>query len=431
MAATRPIIQAKLHIGQPGDKYEREADAVADKVMRLPSGNHSSFEGGQRGMYSRVQRKPLVSEITGKVQRKEEAEELIQPKAENAPQSSSSSLESQLSSTKGRGSPLPEGTRSFMESGIGADFSNVKVHTDSKAVQMSQELGAQAFTHGNDVYFNSGKYSPESSGGKHLLAHELAHTVQQGDTLSHGISRSNINLQRKHILDEEGDRTWYRYKNRSYQFYQEGWRIATGDRLERAKYVIGKYNKKKLQEASSEEESEVLSAELSTLSTINNWIGPGFNFKDWQLNSLLKEGKFKAKYKGKTYVWKVEFKGNRVIKNNLIKSEKFRYIKNAKFFKVMGSITNIAGGVISFMQWQEEEIGTPELVLDLTFSAVAFVPPYGWIVSGVYFLGKDMGKEFVEFLEAKETKESIRTTKKLLNNDWRTWSWFLRYLQSR
>jgi len=66
-----------------------------------------------------------------------------------------------------------------MESGFGTDFSNVKIHTNSNAVQMSKELGAQAFTHGNDIYFNKGKFNPSSKEGKHLLAHELTHTVQQ------------------------------------------------------------------------------------------------------------------------------------------------------------------------------------------------------------------------------------------------------------
>jgi len=91
-----------------------------------------------------------------------------------------SSLESNLNSSKTGGSALPAPTQSEMESGFGADFSNVRVHNDSNAVQMNQQLGSQAFTHGNHIYFNEGKYNPESDSGKHLLAHELTHTVQQG-----------------------------------------------------------------------------------------------------------------------------------------------------------------------------------------------------------------------------------------------------------
>jgi hypothetical protein len=91
-----------------------------------------------------------------------------------------SSVESSLASSKGGGMGLPEKTRSEMESGFGADFSNVKIHTDSNAVQMSKDLNAQAFTHGSDIYFNQNKYDTGSTAGKHLLAHELTHTIQQG-----------------------------------------------------------------------------------------------------------------------------------------------------------------------------------------------------------------------------------------------------------
>ena len=91
-----------------------------------------------------------------------------------------SSIESQLNSSKGGGSPMPENTRTEMESGFGTDFGNVRIHTGSSAEQMNKGLGAQAFTHGNDIYFNEGKFNPASNPGKHLLAHELTHTVQQG-----------------------------------------------------------------------------------------------------------------------------------------------------------------------------------------------------------------------------------------------------------
>jgi hypothetical protein len=66
-----------------------------------------------------------------------------------------------------------------MESSFGVDLSGVNIHTDRDAIAMNKELGAQAFTHGKDIFFNSGKYNPDSSTGKHLLAHELTHTIQQ------------------------------------------------------------------------------------------------------------------------------------------------------------------------------------------------------------------------------------------------------------
>lgn len=67
-----------------------------------------------------------------------------------------------------------------MQSRFGADFSDVKIHTGGEAILMKRELNAKAFTVGNDIYFNEGQYNPNSGEGKHLLAHELVHTVQQG-----------------------------------------------------------------------------------------------------------------------------------------------------------------------------------------------------------------------------------------------------------
>ncbi|PKV49127.1 uncharacterized protein DUF4157 [Aquimarina sp. MAR_2010_214] len=131
---------------------------------------------------------PELQKQEEEIQEKEEEEEQqpIQTKVNTAAgsdESGNSSVESRLNSSKGGGSPLPDGAKSQMESGFGTDFSNVRVHTDSSAVQMSKDLGAQAFTHGNDIYFNEGKFDTSSSSGQHLLAHELTHTVQQGATV--------------------------------------------------------------------------------------------------------------------------------------------------------------------------------------------------------------------------------------------------------
>jgi hypothetical protein len=79
----------------------------------------------------------------------------------------------------GNGQPLDETTRRFMEAQFGTDFGGVRVHTDGAAADSAEALGANAYTTGRDIYFAAGKYAPESGGGQHLLAHELAHTVQQ------------------------------------------------------------------------------------------------------------------------------------------------------------------------------------------------------------------------------------------------------------
>jgi len=109
-----------------------------------------------------------------------EAQTDIQTKSTDAPEEPGPDLQSRLNTSKGGGSSLSPDTESSMGSAFGADFSNVRVHTNSESVQMNQELNAQAFTHGSDIYFNEGKYDTNSNSGKHLLAHELTHTVQQG-----------------------------------------------------------------------------------------------------------------------------------------------------------------------------------------------------------------------------------------------------------
>lgn len=85
-----------------------------------------------------------------------------------------------LTGTQGSGSSLPAETRARMETHLGADFSGVRVHSDSTSSRLSNSLGANAFTTGKDIYFNESRYNPDSKTGQALLAHELTHVVQQG-----------------------------------------------------------------------------------------------------------------------------------------------------------------------------------------------------------------------------------------------------------
>ena len=173
-------VQAKLMVGQPGDAYEQEADQVADRVMRMPEPSEQEAQKEEIKLrplpISRVQRQCAACAV-------EEKQETLQRQEEGAAALvAKPRLETRLTASKGNGQPLPKGTRGFMESRFGQDFSAVRVHTGSESVQMNQDLGAQAFTHQQDVYFGAGKYSPESEQGKRLLAYELTHTVQQGKT---------------------------------------------------------------------------------------------------------------------------------------------------------------------------------------------------------------------------------------------------------
>jgi LysM repeat protein len=80
------------------------------------------------------------------------------------------------------GQPLEKTDREFFESKMGSDFSNVRIHTDSTAAESAQSLNAEAYTHGDQVVFNQGKFAPDTPEGKHLLAHELTHVIQQKES---------------------------------------------------------------------------------------------------------------------------------------------------------------------------------------------------------------------------------------------------------
>lgn len=203
-------IQPKLTVGAPDDPYEREADSVADKVMRMPEQDFIQHKPGEEDdkkvqlkrnagtnfiqrkceecdKEEKIHRKPLSQAITPFIQTKSDGEGSV-----SVPMSSS------IENSRGNGSALDGSTQSFMENRMGADFSNVKIHTDSESVQMNTELKAQAFTVGNDVYFNQGKFEPHNEEGKRLLAHELTHVVQQ---TSSTVSVQNKLIQRKTTLN--------------------------------------------------------------------------------------------------------------------------------------------------------------------------------------------------------------------------------------
>jgi hypothetical protein len=169
-------LQTKLTVGKPNNIYEQEADQVAKQVMQMPDpevSRKSEHEVSLQAM-------------------QEEEEQILQTKSGSGETPDvGSDIESSIYSRKGGGQPLPEKDRSFMERRFGIDFSGVRVHTGREAVQINRELNAQAFTHGGDIYFGAGRYSPGTSDGKTLLAHELTHVVQQrgatGDFRKHGL----------------------------------------------------------------------------------------------------------------------------------------------------------------------------------------------------------------------------------------------------
>lgn len=247
------VVQTKLTVGQPGDVYEQEADAVANAVVQ--NQNTGTAPAIQQKGISRIQR-TLTSAGTGTgtaeermkedqlVQEKREPgiqkmdkpleedeavkppalQKMDMPKEEEDPlaqgavqkmdmpkeeeekpgaapavmtksdgtQMASPQVSQGIESSKGSGSALPDATRTEMEASFGYDFSDVNIHTGQEATDLNKDLHAQAFTHGQDVYFNAGKYSPETTEGKRLLAHELTHVVQQNREINRKVIQCDL-----------------------------------------------------------------------------------------------------------------------------------------------------------------------------------------------------------------------------------------------
>lgn len=159
IAKERMAIQAKLNIGEPNDKYEKEADVTAARVVQQI--NSPSQELGER---QKLQMKPMKP--------------LLQRRKDIAKGEASSDLESSIQSARGHGQSLDKKLQRSMGQAMGADFSGVRVHTDAKADQLNKSIQAKAFTTGQDVFFRQGAYEPKSRGGQELIAHELTHVVQ-------------------------------------------------------------------------------------------------------------------------------------------------------------------------------------------------------------------------------------------------------------
>lgn len=181
-SSSKPLIQPKLKIGTTDDKYEQEADRVAEQVIQMPGPMRPSQEDPpEEGM---IQTKPLVNSITPYLQRQandeEEDEIFIQEKTSGAVTPKVTPLmSSTIHSLKGRGKPLLDSERSFFEPRFGVDLSTVRVHDNTQAASAARLVDARAFTMGQDVVFGAGEYSRASLEARKLLAHELTHVVQQ------------------------------------------------------------------------------------------------------------------------------------------------------------------------------------------------------------------------------------------------------------
>lgn len=206
-------IQAQLNIGPTNDKYEQEADRVASNVVQKIN-NPAFAQAAQKKSLQRqeepeaeIQAKPIISKLQRSpvfpLQREAMPEEdelqtksILQRQKAIGVGQASTELESSINSAKGSGQPLDAGLQQSMGQAMGADFSGVKVHTNSQSDQLNKSIQAKAFTTGQDVFFRQGAYQPGSRGGQELIAHELTHVVQQTDT------KGGVHCKVQRVLDK-------------------------------------------------------------------------------------------------------------------------------------------------------------------------------------------------------------------------------------
>jgi len=158
--ATRVAVQPKLRVGAAHDPLEREADEVADQVMRAPDPGSLLLQrcpGGCPG-----------------------DDEDVQPVARRTPEEGLEPVvDADIQAQRGLGRPLSHAERAFFEPRFGHDFGHVRVHGDRHAAGLARSVGARAFTVGSDVFLGPGEAAPDQPEGRRLLAHELTHVVQQ------------------------------------------------------------------------------------------------------------------------------------------------------------------------------------------------------------------------------------------------------------
>ncbi|MEH2178437.1 eCIS core domain-containing protein [Nostoc sp.] len=227
-------IQAKLTIGEPGDKYEQEADETARQVVQRI--HQPQSEKLQRESLPEEEEE-LQMKPSGSIQRESLPDEeelqmkpMVQRRVSDGGMAATQDLEASINQARGGGQSLAKNIREPMEQAFGADFSRVKVHTDTQSDQLNRSIQAKAFTTGQDVFFRQGAYQPGSRGGQELLAHELTHVVQQNG----GVVQQRQVIQRYSETEEMGKVS----ENQKLRVEKTGFKLyATQDKLDEANAI--------------------------------------------------------------------------------------------------------------------------------------------------------------------------------------------------
>jgi hypothetical protein len=201
-----PASAGRLSIGAPGDRYEQEAEQVAERVLRtpgpasgVPQGTPQTappqinpHSGASAKRIQRDMRSPYsIDEGSDPAKQQDQGTVQTQEQPGQTPQLTHE-FENQIGALQRGGQPLAGPVRSSMESRFGHDFSRVHIHTDHTAAALAASINARAFTLGRDVVFGAGQYVPGSEAGQRLIAHELTHSIQQGHAPQFGQSKREI-----------------------------------------------------------------------------------------------------------------------------------------------------------------------------------------------------------------------------------------------
>ncbi len=183
-ARAGPVVQTRLAVGPARDRYELEADRLADRLTRGAGSASGAVSDSASGTAP-----PAISRLDARAARRAAApERLLEEEDEAAalqrrgdgPAPAPAAAEAAVGRMQAAGGrPLAAATRAPMEAGLGLPLGDVRVHDGPPAAQAARAVGARAFTLGRDIFFGAGQYRPDTAAGRHLLAHELVHTEQQ------------------------------------------------------------------------------------------------------------------------------------------------------------------------------------------------------------------------------------------------------------
>ena len=179
-----------LKIGEANDSFEREAHRMADEVMAAGCAK-PSWSFSNLSIRSQLQRK-CSCVGSGECEECKQKGTMQRDAVDSSTPSIAPPIVDEV--LKSAGQPLDKATRDFFEPRFGRDFRQVRIHTDDRASLSAKSVAAHAYTVNQHVVFGAGKYAPRDSEGRRLLAHELAHTVQQRSVPLSAVPRAKLRL---------------------------------------------------------------------------------------------------------------------------------------------------------------------------------------------------------------------------------------------